>query len=245
MSAGLPQNFNPVATTTHFQFFVEHSVPAGAQAIATHLAAACESDYGKLLAIFAGSVPGHLPFNVYLDDFTQGASHGSCSSTEISVGYMPNAASTPAGVNDYHAMMLMAEVVEVFSCKLVGWPCAENTGEGLSRVLARELHPGGESKATVSAPVWLKQNPRPDWISRTRLSDVDPIAVGCSVLFLNWLHHVRMMAWSDIIASGGATLAATYQALTGNGNAWSAFSTDMQARWAPGTAYTAVTDQPF
>jgi hypothetical protein len=66
MSAGLPQNFNPVATTTHFQFFVEHSVPAGAQAIATHLAAACESDYGKLLAIFAGSVPGHLPFNVYL-----------------------------------------------------------------------------------------------------------------------------------------------------------------------------------
>jgi len=245
MAARLPQNFNPVAATTHFQFFVEHSLPAGAQAVAASLAAACESDYGKLLAIFAGSVPGHMPFNVYLDDFTTGASHGSCSSTEISIGYMPNAAATLAGVNEYHAMMLMAEAVEVFSCKLVGWPCAENTGEGLSRVLARELHPGGESTATVSAPVWLKQNPRPDWISRTRLSDVDPIAVGCSVLFLNWLNRVKMMAWSDIVACGGLTLSATYQVLTGNGNAWSDFSADMQARWAPGTAYPGVTDQPF
>jgi hypothetical protein len=245
MAARLPQNFNPVVTTTHFQFFVGHSLPAGAQAVAQSLGAACESDYGKLMATFGGSVPGHLPFNVYLNDITTGASHPSCSSTEISIGYVPNAASTPAGVNDYHAMMLMAEVVEVFSSKLVGWPCSESTGEGLSRVLARELHPGGESTATVSAHVWLKQSPRPDWISRTRLSDVDPIAVGCSVLFLNWLNRVKMMAWSDIVARGGLTLAATYQALTGSGNAWSDFSADMQARWAPGTAYTAVTDQPF
>jgi hypothetical protein len=245
MTAGLPQNFDPAATTTHFQFFVEHGLPAGAQAVATNLAAVCESDYSKLLAIFARSVPDHLPFNVYLDDFTKGASHGSCSSTEISIGYVSNSAATPLGVNDYHAMMLMAEVVEVFSCKLVGWPCAESTGEGLSRVLARELHPGGESQATVTAPVWLKQNPRPDWISRTRLSDVDPIAVGCSVLFLNWLNYAHSLAWSDIVACGGATLAATYQALTGTGKAWSVFSAEMQARWAPGTSYAAVTDQPF
>lgn len=245
MTAELPQNFDPTETTAHFQFFVEHSLPAGARAVATSLAGVCESDYGKLLAIFGGSAPDHLPFNVYLDDFTQGASHGSCSSTEISLGYVPTAAAVPAAVNEYHAMMLMAEVVEVFSSKLIGWPCAESTGEGLSRVLARELHPDGESRATVSAPVWLRQNPRPDWISRTRLSDVDPIAVGCSVLFLNWLKHVRNMAWSDIVSCGGYTLADTYQTLTGAGNAWSVFSADMQARWAAGTAYPAVTDEPF
>jgi len=136
-------------------------------------------------------------------------------------------------------------MVEVFSSKLVGWPCSESTGEGLSRVLARELHPGGESKATISAPVWLKQQPRPDWISRTRLSDVDPIAVGCGVLFLNWLNRVKQKAWPDIVAAGGDTLGDAYQKLIGSGGAWETFSTDMQSRWAAGTAYAAVTDQPF
>jgi hypothetical protein len=62
---------------------------------------------------------------------------------------------------------------------------------------------------------------------------------------LNWLRFQLNHSWTDIIAKGGGTLAATYENLTGKATAWVDFTTIINAHFPVGKQYTLDTDNPF
>lgn len=76
-------------------------------------------------------------------------------------------------------------------------------------------------------------------------TDSDYISIGCTVLFLNWLHFQLGHGWAQIVAAGGATLAETYKGLTGQASAWNDFQAAMQQYFPVGTQYKLTTDNPF
>ena len=70
-------------------------------------------------------------------------------------------------------------------------PSAAGTvpGEGLSRVLAAELHLDhgcATAQLFLTANFWLDRG-RPDWITNTDPSDRHSASIGCATLFPNWL----------------------------------------------------------
>jgi hypothetical protein len=96
----------------------------------------------------------------------------------------------------------------------------------------------------LSVPKWLL-NRTQNWIDRTEMTDVDEIANGCGVLFLNWLHFSLGHSWQDIIAAGAPTLAAVFQKLTGQGGAWLAFRAVVDQMFPSDKPVELKTDNPF
>ena len=227
-------------STAHFQ--VSYSVNLGAKGpvLANAILGNCEADYTALQQIFAGIVPGRLPFVVQITDEATGASHSSCLGTDVHVG-------GNSGDNvDFIRLLMIAEVNEVFMANFgYGWDCGASTGEGLSRALANDLYKGAETPDFISANRWLNSNPRPNFIDSTDPTDTNFTSVGCALLFLNWLRYQLNHGWSEIVAAGGATLASTYRSLTGRDTAWDDFSGFMTAHFPNGRQYRLTTDNPF
>jgi hypothetical protein len=161
-----------------------------------------------------------------------------------------------AGVNTKFVLSLViAEEDEVFEEAVgLGWDCGASNGEGLSRVLANDMYPGAEPTNFMSAPVWLDQTSpdfgdRPDFVTTTlpfdQGGDQNYWAIGCSVLFLNWLRFQLNFSWNQIISSGRVTLDASYKTLTGRSDALSRFMAHVQANFPSGTPSGLSTDQPW
>jgi hypothetical protein len=167
------------------------------------------------------------------------AFHGSCADTDVQVAafdeHQPELVETA----------FMAEVVEVFSAnQRRGWNCGASNGEGLSRVLATELHPSQlDGFATASA--WLNSK-RPNFVDRNDPTDEHPIATGCAVLFLNYLRYQLGYSWSDIVTHGQPTLSETCYSLTKKtSNVWHTFSALLDAHYPPGTRVHLTVDNVF
>src|SRR5260370_7093326 len=135
--------------------------------------------------------------------------------TDVSVG-------GKSGTNvDFIRSLLVAEADEVFMANFGhGWNCGASNGEGLSRVLANDIYKGVEPADFISSNVWLSLDPRPNFVDHTKPIDTDYPSIGCSVLFLNWLRFQLNHSWAEIVGAGGATLARTYQNLTGKPTGW-------------------------
>jgi hypothetical protein len=98
-----------------------------------------------------------------------------------------------------------AEVDEVLmAAQAKGWNCGASAGEGLSRVLATELHPASLG-VFASASHWLN-SARPDWVTQTEGTDRDHVATGCATLFINYLRHQLHFSLAQIVQAGGTTL---------------------------------------
>ena len=124
-----------------------------------------------------------------------------------------------------------------------GWNCGASAGEGLSRVLATELHPASLGRF-ASASHWLN-SPRPDWVTRTEGTDRDYVSIGCATLFINYLRHQLHFSFAQIVQAGGTTLQQTYERLTGSADAFGPFASLLEARFPPGVTVNLPSDNPF
>jgi hypothetical protein len=226
--------------TAHFDVYYLTRLGKKGAALAQAILQNCERDYGTLQQIFGGLTPARLPFVVQVTAGSTGASHSSCLGTDISVG------GSSGGDVDFIRSLLVAEADEVFMANFgKGWDCGASPGEGLSRVLANDIYQDVEPAGFISSNVWLNSRPRPNWVDDAKSTDTDYPSIGCSVLFLNWLRFQLKHTWEDIVAGGGATLADTYNSLTGKDTAWQDFSEFMDAKFPPGKRYNLKTDNPF
>jgi len=235
-------------TTANFAFFHEKTLGAAGAAIAATLAASCELDYQKMVALFGGIVPNGVPFKVSVAAKVPGAMHYGCSDTEIYVGPIAGAPATSEG----YPLLVVAEVVEVFEATInIGWNCGYSNGEGLSRVLACAFHPAGEIPGMVTAGKWLyDRSPvsgnRFNWVDTTNSTDTDNFSNGCSVLFLNWLNTVKSYGWDRIVAAGATTLGGVYANLTGGAtDGWATFKAFIDTTFPLAKPVKITSDNPF
>jgi hypothetical protein len=113
-------------------------------------------------------------------------------------------------------------------------------------VLATELYPN-ELNGFTTAAQWLDSDTRPDFVTTNDSTDTNPISIGCSVLFLNYLRHQLNYGWEQIVTAGGATLGLCYTALTGKAGStgFGDFSALLSAAYPPGTPSGVTTDNVF
>jgi hypothetical protein len=230
-------------STTNFQVYFKTLLGIAGRDLAQGVLGSCEAEYVELQQIFGIAASG-LPFEVYIDDGTFGAFHDTCAATGL------HCAAFNGDNVDLVRMLVVAEEVEVFEANLAnGWDCGTTNGEGLSRVLATDIYPAQLGDFATAAN-WLDSPDRPDYVSAnlsngTGSEDTDAVSNGCSVLFLNYLHDQLHFGWSDIAQSGGATLAETYQRLTGQSDAFGPFAALLAQNFSPGQPSGVVGDNVF
>jgi hypothetical protein len=227
--------------TQHFRISYDASLGLLGASLAQAILNTCEDDYASLQTSFSGVIPAHLPFHIHLTPGSDGASHASCGDTHLFIG----ANSAPVSNPEFIQSLVVAEEDEVFEANFGQgqWDCGASNGEGLSRVLANDRYPGAEPLDFVSSAFWL-DNGRPDFVNSTDPTDTNYLSIGCSVLFLNWLHTQLGYSWQEIIQAGAPTLAETYTNLTGQADGWRQFKTLMDTAF-PGTPSGLITDNPF
>jgi hypothetical protein len=227
--------------TPHFIVAFDPALGADGQTIADAILATCEADYATLGGYFGGIVPPGLPFRVTIttDDF--GAVHLGCDGVELFIG-----ARTIDHVDTaFMRRLVLAEEDEVFEASFGhGWDCGSSNGEGLSRVLASSIVPGLDPPDFVSANSWLNSD-RPDYVSTNDPTDRNYVSIGCSVLFLNWLHTQLGFTWDQIIAAGAPTLSGTYTNLTRATDGFKRFNETMLARFPEDQQANLESDNPF
>lgn len=167
--------------------------------------------------------------------------------------------------DDYVLGLFIAELSEILMSYKGPWVASNSGGEGLSRVSAQLLHPE-YGNGFVNA--WLASDPttdptsavddsefRKDWISTNFTGgplkaggsvrgDDDSYSYGCAMLFIYYLKSQLGYSMPQIVQSAGATLADTYQNLTGGQtNAFWAFKSLLAEHFPIGVK--ATTDNPF
>ncbi len=182
-------------------FIVFSDGTADGDAAAQAMLDKAEADYAATQVWFGGLMPPGLPFYVYADPNAGGAYHMTCAGTDVHV------LSDPVRAPGF----LTAEIVEVFEAAVNnGWDCAVTNGESLSRVLAFERHPEIAAEFDPTEQDWWAQGHR-DYVNDNSAGDTDQIASGC----VYYLHSQLTFDWTTVCGAGGASLGATYQALTG------------------------------
>jgi hypothetical protein len=226
-------------TTEHFVVEYQRHLGAEAEMLAHGVLGMCETDFRKVQGWFSGATPDDLPFRCVIVRGNFGAFHGTCADTELHV------AAFDEHNSELVEMVHMAEVVEVFSAhQRRGWNCGASNGEGLSRVLATELHPS-QLDGFATAAAWLNSR-RPNFVDLNDPTDQHAVSTGCAVLVLNYLRYQLGYSWQDIVAHDRPTLAETAYSLTKKAsNVWATFSTLMDTHFPPGERVQLVGDNVF
>jgi hypothetical protein len=227
--------------------YYDPALGADGQSCADGVLATGETDYGQISAWFGGIDSLALPVNVIvaaLDPSGQGgggAYHYGCTGVDLYCDLK----SVPGLDISYTRMLLVAELVEVFEgTQNVGWDCGASNGEGLSRVLSTALYPA-ELNGYTTAAAWLDTPDRPDWVNNNNPTDQDPVSIGCTVLFLNYLNTQLGFGWDQIVQAGAPTLAQTYTNLTGQPDGWTPFRQQLDNNFPLGVPSGVTTDNPY
>jgi hypothetical protein len=237
--AGLRSSFTNAGATTNFVVEYETALGVSGAALAGTVLATCEADLARVKQWFSDLTPPGLPFTSSIVQGSFGAFHTTCQATQLHL------AAFDETNGELVEMVNMAEVVEVFEAgQAVGWDCGASNGEGLSRVLATELHPTQLNGLTTAAS-WLDQAPRQNFVDTTDQTDQNAISTGCAVLFLNYLRYQLKFSWEQIVAAGGPTLAYTYTFLTGQKDGWQSFSNLLSQHFPVGIPSHVTTDNVF
>jgi len=236
--------FTKRGATAHFVVWYANSLGANGPTLADAVLGGCEADYNQLQQWFGNLNIASLPFNVFIQPGANGGRHAGCLATALSIDAFG------ATDGDLEKSIVVAEEDEVFmATQNAGWDCGASNGEALSRVLAaeiypKELTPPGTGKTFATGPFWLQSN-RPNWVDQTEPTDGDAVATGCGTLFINWLRFQLGFTLAQIVTAGGATLAQTYNALTGRSDGWANFIALVNSRFAAGQDGGLTNDNPF
>jgi hypothetical protein len=230
--------------TAHFQIYIARSLLSIAVPLAEAVADGCEADYERLRHYFGGLTPEGLPFTVYLTPGTRGAYHHGCDGTGL---YVEASTATPVEVR----YLVVSEADEVFMAgQDRGWLCGSSNGEGLSRALAEDAYPPGVD-GYYTAGDWLNSE-RANFVDHNDGSDGNFSSIGCSVLFLHYLHAQLGFSWAAITQVGARppdnpsiSLANTYTSLTGRTDGYDSFYSLVTRRFPYGTLAEIPRDNPF
>lgn len=207
---------NEVGRTEHLVVFSDGSSESDAAARA--VLASAEADYAAVQDWFGGiglpagqqgddqTVPRTAtPIQVLMDPQAGGAYHFGCNATDLYIEPSPKLASG----------FMVAELVEVFEAAAGnGWDCGHANGEALSRALAAERNPELVADLLQTEQAWWA-NGHGDYISNNDATDRDENSNGCGTLFLNYMHSQLGFSWRQIATTGGSSLGACYQKLSG------------------------------
>jgi hypothetical protein len=223
-------------STANFAVAFHSSLRSEGAALADAILGRCEQDLSQLRSFFGGVSAGR--FSIFIDPGTFGAFHLSCLSTEI------HCAAFTGMDGDLENFLTCAEVDEVLmAVQAAGWNCGASAGEGLSRVLATELHPASLGRF-ATANFWLN-SARQDFVTQTEGTDRDHVSIGCATLFINYLRHQLRFSLAQIVQAGGTTLQQTYERLTGSTDAFGPFASLLEARFPIGVTVNLPNDNPF
>jgi hypothetical protein len=205
---------------------------------ANALAQTCESDIQSVASLFRISfdVDGlnHGGVRVYIISPPGGGASNpgwggilGTSDMDINGDYAPAKPNmqTPIIRGEFVRFLFVAEFAEIAMGVTSRWNASTSEGEALSRILGTELRPMGYYGAgggAQSVNAWL-QSGRPDWISKSELTDKNPLSYGCGILFINYLRRQLGFDLASIIATRPPfdylgehhTLADRYAQLTG------------------------------
>jgi hypothetical protein len=226
--------------TKHFDVLYEINLGNPGKMTAEAVLKKCEQDYETLFEWFKVTPPRFsLVVACVSESSLDLAFHENCSATTLYC----DCSTSPPYDGEYTSALVVAEETEVFEAyQKRGWDCGQSHGEGLSRALASELHPGALDSHAV-APAWLRGG-NIDFVNYTYPTDINPLANGCAVLFLNYLHHQLGYGWDRIVAAGAQTLGATYRLLTGlREDPFPGFVALLQRNFPPGQPLKG--DNPF
>ncbi len=205
--------------------------------LSTAVLSTCEADYQALRGYFA-ITPSGLPFKIHVQSGRNGASHGSCSDTQI------HCDAFSGNDPDLVRMLVVAEADECFMADQgKGWDCGASNGEALSRVLATHRYPN-ELGGFQTGPSWLTSG-RPDFIDDNDGTDQNFISTGCVTLFIHYLKFQLGYSFESITQAAGSKPAETYKRLTGRTDAFAPFKALLDRRFSPGSASPLTTDNPF
>jgi hypothetical protein len=230
--------------TAHFQIYLARSLLGIGVPLAEAVAEGCEADYERLRHYFGGLTPDGLPFTVYITPGTGGAYHNGCDGTGL---YCESSTATPVEVR----YLVVSEADEVFmAAQDRGWLCGSSNGEGLSRALAQDAYPPGVDRY-YTASKWLNSE-RANFVDHNDGTDDNFRSIGCSVLFLHYLHAQLGFGWSEVTQTGARppdnpsiSLGNTYANLTGRTDAYDSFYSLISRRFPYGTLAELPRDNPF
>jgi hypothetical protein len=231
-----PAVYTFAGSTADFDVAFDSTLGSVGQPLADAILGRCEQDLSQLRSFFGGVSAGR--FSVFIDPGPPSAWHRNCAAREIhcDVNYAVD--------GDLANFLNCAEVDEVLMAgQAKGWNCGASAGEGLSRVLATELHPASLGHF-ASASHWLN-SARPDWVTQTEGTDRDYVSIGCATLFINYLRHQLRFSLAQIVQAGGTTLQQTYERLTGSTDAFGPFASLLEAAFPPGVTVNLPNDNPF
>ena len=242
VAAALDFPSTPVGTVG--QITVEYATSLGqnGQTLAQQLLSLVDPPYtemGSFFGVAGGAVTVIVAPLSGHNDGSGGAYHYGCDFTSGGVLYLDATfANTTIDPADLELSLYVAELSEAFmGAQGTGWGCGSSNGEGLSRYLAEVMPPPGSFPAWgVTGPSWATAG-FPDWVSRTESTDRNYVSTGCAVIYLYWMRFLGFTT-QEIVAAGGATLSANYQALTGKTTAYADLIAALQG-------LTVNSDDPF
>jgi Cdc6-like AAA superfamily ATPase len=234
-------------STEHFNVYYESSLNSVGQKISKGILETIEKDYSIITDYFGGITLPLIPFNIIIarleprEKGTMPAYHYDCTGTDI---YVDNGDIKKIELNRI-LFLTVSQVVEVFSATLDhNWDCITSKGEALSRVIASDLY-STENTGFTTAALWLDSKNRLNFINKNIPAYEDLASIGCSVLFLNYLHSYRKFEWVKIIGAGGSTLAETYTNLTGEKEGFTEFNNILQNLYPIDSPSGLATDNPW
>jgi hypothetical protein len=242
VAAALDYPSTPVGTVGQITVECATSLGQNGQTLAQQLLAMVDPPYtemGSFFGVAGGAVTVVVAPLSGHNDGSGGAYHYGCDFTSGGVLYLDATfANTTIDPADLELSLYVAELSEAFmGAQGKGWGCGSSNGEGLSRYLAEVMPPPGSFPAWgVTGPSWAAAG-FPDWVSRTEGTDRDYVSVGCAVVYLYWMRFLGFST-GEIVAAGGATLSANYQALTGQATAYADLIAALQG-------LTVNADDPF
>ena len=172
------------------------------------------------------------------------------------------------GTDDSVLSLFVSEMIEILMDYKGKWNARDSGGEGLSRVAAELLHPNSVAPGGGNVNAWLAFDPiidptsavadteyRKNWVVENFKGgnlkaggfvpgDQDSYSFGCAILFIFYLKDQLRFLMPQIVQNGGATLAETYQNLTGqNDNPFWAFKSLLSEHFPQGVQ--SPSDNPF
>jgi NAD(P)-dependent dehydrogenase (short-subunit alcohol dehydrogenase family) len=230
---------NRAGRTEHFELFYDRVLgETGRSAGATVLNRA-ERDLATLRAWFGDLTPPSERFAIVLarlPDNARAYRRSAVRGREVTL--YCDVATTPRLEALQSSFFVTVQMADVFATA-VGWDAA--TGGALARVLATALYPR-RIAGFATGWLWL-QSERQDFVSGPLPSG--ETAMGCAVLFFNYLHHQLGFSWREIAACAAPTLGAAAERLTGAEGDFADFRSLLARHLPEGEPSALATDNPF